>query len=236
MSEKLFKEILWESLKCEYAEFDNASDHRFSLKHRLAMKRIFAKFERNVQKQRKERNVENTLTVEYKPSLNFRQRIIVALLIVILMSFLVGWVVVFVSEKFHGMVYQDNTLLTAIDYENCPKTIEYKYTIASVPEDFEMIETNSSPIDVYTRYKNKHTNQIITLYQCVKTDFSPHYNTEYYQFEEVSVNDKNVLCVDFGDESSDHTLVVWDNGDYIIEIIAHLDKSETLKLSNIAKV
>lgn len=53
MSESAFREILGEAIKSELAEFDNVPVHKFSLKHRLAMKRIFAKFERNASKMKK---------------------------------------------------------------------------------------------------------------------------------------------------------------------------------------
>ena len=47
MNESVFRELLGESLKREYAEFDKVPEHKFSLKHRRAMKRIFIKYERN---------------------------------------------------------------------------------------------------------------------------------------------------------------------------------------------
>ena len=50
MCENVFKELLEEMIESELAEFDNAPEWKPSLKHRLAMKRIFARYERNVQK------------------------------------------------------------------------------------------------------------------------------------------------------------------------------------------
>ena len=101
MNESVFKEILGDALKCGLAEFDNALKHKFSLKHRFAMKHIFAKFAPNASKLENEVKAETTVTVEYKPRLNIRQQILFITIIVILMSFLVGWVIVFVLEKFH---------------------------------------------------------------------------------------------------------------------------------------
>lgn len=235
MNESVFKEILGDALKCGLAEFDNAPEHKFSLKHRLEMKRIFAKYARNVRKLKKEVK-ENTATVEYKPRLNIRRRILLIAVIIILMTFLVGWVVVFVSDKFHGTVYHDNTHLFAVEVENCPQTIEHRYAPVSVPDGFEMIETDFSPIDVYTYYKNKQTGQEITLRQWVKSAFDPHYNTERHHFEEITVNGKSGLYIDFSEETYCHTLLVWDNEDYIIEIVADLNKSETYNLAKIYKL
>lgn len=231
MSESAFREILGEAIKSELAEFDNVPVHKFSLKHRLAMKRIFAKFERNASKMKKEAKAEEGQKVEYKPRVSLRQRLIVALLIFILLSFLVGWVVVFVSDKFHGTVYSDNTQLTAVDIENSPNKIEYKYVLAFVPDGFEMIETEYSSIDAYTRYKNKSTGQGITLRQWVKSEFKPHYNTEHHHFEEITINGNAGLYIDFSSAAYCQTLLVWDNEDYILEIVADLNKTDTENLA-----
>lgn len=234
MNESVFKGILGEALKCGLAEFDNAPEHKFSLKHCLAMKRIFAKFDRNVRKM-KETKEENTV-IEYAPRLNLRQRILFITIVIILMTFLVGWVAVFVSEKFHGTVYHDNTQLTAIDIEGSPTTIEYKYALVSIPDGFEMIDTDSSPMDAYTYYRNKQTGQGITIKQWVKEKFKPHYNTEYYHFEEVTVNGKAGLYIDFSEGTYNHTILVWDNEDYILEIAANLTKNETMNLVKLDKI
>lgn len=235
LNESAFKEVLGDALKCGLAEFDNAPEHKFSLKHRLAMKRIFAKFVRNVCKLKNETMAGNTVTVEYKPRLNFGKRILFFAIVIILMTFLVGWVVVFVSEKFHGTVYSDNTQLTAVDVKNCPKTIEYKYNIGFVPDGFEIIETDLTPNEAYTLYMNSATEQTITLRQLVKEEFQPHYNTEDHYFEEITVNGKKGLYIDFSEEKCSQSLLVWDNEDYILEIVANLNKDEVLNLAIINK-
>lgn len=235
MNESVFKEILGEALKRDLEKYDNAPDHKFSLKHRLAMKRIFAKYARNVRKLKKEEKIKEAATVEYKPRLNLKYRVITALLIIVLMSLLVGWVVVFTSEKFHGTVYHNNTQLTAVETKNSPTTIEYKYVFAFVPEGFELKKTGISPSNVYSFYSNPITGQEITLIQWVKANFDPHYNTEHHHFEELTINGKLGLYIDFSDTTNSNTLLVWDNEDYIIEIVADLDKTETLNLVNFNK-
>ncbi|MGN0679532.1 MAG: DUF4367 domain-containing protein [Oscillospiraceae bacterium] len=90
--------------------------------------------------------------------------------------------------------------------------------------------------NVYTLYMNSSTGQVITLKQLVKTHFSTHYNTEKNTFEEISINDKMGLYIDFSSDNRNNTVFIWDNGDYIIEISADLDKNSTLDLLNIAKL
>ncbi len=236
MNEDVFKDILAKAVDHEFAEFNNVPEHKFSLKHRIAMNRIFARYERNVRKLRESKAVSVPSAYEHKPRRSLKQRILIATVIVILMTFLAGWVVVFVSEKFHGTVYRDNTRLIAVDTENCPQTIEYRYALASVPDGFEFVETNSSPIHVYTQYKNELTGQGITLYQWVKSEYSSNLNTENYDLKEVDIGGKTGLYIDFSTGSYDHSFIVWDNGDYIIEIMADLDKEFLIKLSNLHKV
>lgn len=85
MNESVFREILGESLRREFAEFDNAPEHKFSFRHRLAMKRVFAKYEKNA------RGFSKIEFVETMPHYGLKQRIIFALVIIILMTLLTGW-------------------------------------------------------------------------------------------------------------------------------------------------
>ncbi len=236
MNEDVFTDILAKAVDYEFAEFNNVPEHKFSLRHRLAMKRIFARYERNARKLRETKTVKAQIISEHQTPLTLKQRLIIATVIVILMTFLVGWVVVFVSEKFHGTVYHDNTKLIAVDRENCLQTIEYKYALASVPDGFEVVETDSSPVIVYTRYKNELTGQTIVLHQTVKSVYSVHINTENHALKEVDIGGKPGLYIDFNTGSYGSSLVVWDNGDYIIEIHADLDKEILLGLSNLHKI
>lgn len=236
MSEEIFKSILEEMVMSEYAEIENEPDHKFSLKHRLAMKRIFARYERNVRKLRENEPAPTAQIVENKPRYRLSRKLFLATIVVILAAFLVGWVVVYVSTNFHGTVYHDHTELTPKKTMDCPQTIEYKYDLEYVPDGFEQISTVTSRTSAYTKYKNKTTNQTISLLQWVKTYYEPSINTEYYSLEEVDVNNVKGVCIDFSDDTRTQSLVVWDNGDYIIEIVADLDKESTINLSKINKI
>lgn len=236
MNEDIFKEILAKAVESEFAEFDNAPEHKFSLKHRLAMKWIFARYAKNVRKLRGNETAEVMQSDEYKPRYSLSRRLFLVMIVIILAMFLVGWVVVYVTENFHGTVFSDNTQLTAKNLKDCPQTIENRYALVFVPEGFELIETDSSPIDVYTLYMNKSTKQTITLRQWVKSGFDPHYNTEQQPFEEVCINGSIGLYVDLSDSEHKHSLAVWSSEYYVFEIGADLDKEHTINLCNLNKV
>ena len=84
MNENVFREILGESLRREFAKFDNAPRHRFSLRHRRAMRRIFADYEKRY-------CIARESLAETMPHYGLKQRIIFALVIIILMTLLTGW-------------------------------------------------------------------------------------------------------------------------------------------------
>ncbi|MCM1167790.1 MAG: DUF4367 domain-containing protein [Lachnospiraceae bacterium] len=240
MSEFILKDILLEVHEIECGISDEIPDFKPSLRHRIAMKRIFARFDKNMRKLRNTTSIAETPIIERRTRIySIKQRILIAMLIIILMTFLAGCisaVVKFISERFNGTVYEDNTQLFAVNLENCPQMIEYQYVLSNVPEGFELIKTISSPISVYTLYLNSSTGQYITLNQTVKTRFSPHYNTEKSKFEEIMINDTTGLFIDFSSDNRKHSVLIWDNEDYIIEISAVLDKNSTLSLLNIAKI
>lgn len=91
MNETVFGEILSEAVMLDCNAVDNVSEHKFSLKHRLAMKRIFTRFERNTSKIKHRENAKTLYEFENKPHLSLKQRVITAAILILLMAFLVGW-------------------------------------------------------------------------------------------------------------------------------------------------
>lgn len=99
-----------------------------------------------------------------------------------------------------------------------------------------MIKTDLSPIHSHTFYVNKQTNQSTTLRQWVKSDFERNYNTDNHLLEDIIINGCSGLCVDLSNDKHNRSFVVWDNGDYIIEILGDLAKEDIMSLSKINKI
>lgn len=240
MNDNILKDILLEVHKIECGIVDDLPDYKPSLRHCFAMKRIFARFDKNTRKIRYTRSTVEAPTIERRTRrYSIKQRILIATLIIILMAFLVGCasaIVKFISEHFNGTVYEDNTQLFVVNLDNCPQTIEYQYVLTNVPDGFELIETVSSTTNVSTLYLNSSTGQVITLEQWVKTHFTPHYNTEKNTFEKIKINNSEGLFIDLSDEKQNNSVLIWDNEDYIIEISADIDKSNAKNLLNITKI
>lgn len=232
MNENILEDIVAESYRREYEQYDNAPEHNFSIKHKLNMKRIFARYTRNVNKIKQIESKRHFEETAYSHSLSLRQKLFVAVLIIVLMTLLVGWVAVYISKDFHGTVYHDYTQIFPVDTDNCPQRIECRYELSEIPDGFELVETVSSPTIVSTKYKNKSTGATFAIVQNVKSHHDPNINTEHQKIEEIDINGNIGLCLDFSDEKHSSSLIVWDNGDYIIDIGGDLPKDA---LANLAK-
>ncbi len=108
MSENVLREIMLDVHKIECGVPDDLPNFKPSLRHRIAMKRIFARFERNARKLRNAETIQKpSITENRTRRYNLKQRILIATLIIILMTLLAGCVtavVKFVSEHFNGTV------------------------------------------------------------------------------------------------------------------------------------
>lgn len=235
MSEDILKRILQEIGDEEIAEYQKISAFKPSLRHKLAMKRIFARFKKNMRKAAVSDTFEPVLTVTNKHR-RLSTRLLIIIAAVVCAVLLTGFMIVYFSKAFHGTVFSDNTQIFAVDTENCLTTIEYKYYLPELPEGFEQVKQVTKSTDVDTIYKNEPLGLEIMFSQYTKNCFSPHYNTEHQKFEEIEINGHNGLCLDFSDNEHNHSLIVWDNEDYILEISGDLSKNDTIILAKTAEI
>lgn len=232
MNEDILKEISDDISAEELAELDSMPPFKPSLRHKLAMKRIFAKYEKNIRKAHAAAAPTTALSVLCKRSV---KKLVIIFAVIVCAATLTGAVVVYVSKNFHGNVYSDNTHLFAVNTEGCPTVIEHEYYLSEVPEGYEIIERISTRKSVHIQYENKATGHVISFAQYTKEAFKMHYNTEHQSFEDIEVNGHAGLCLDFSNEEHHHSLIVWDSGDYVLEIIGEISKSDILKLAKSAK-
>lgn len=234
MYDSLLDEVLTEYYEEELLRYSDAPEHKFSLKHRIAMKKIFKIYERNTEYLRPKPSLKPMST--HKERLNPRSALL--LVLIIFLGVLVGCTAAyFISQGFRGYVHSDNTEIFPIDTDNCPTVIEEKYCLSELPEGFEITDTDSSPFHEYAYYENKSTGQMISFSQEVKPDYGPvHLNTENHNVEEVDINGHNGLLIDFTEDERIHSSMLWDNGDYILELSADLPKNELIDLAKSAKV
>lgn len=232
MSESVLKSILEESARLEWVKYEHAQEHVFSKKHERKMKHVFKLFERNDCKLKP--------YIGSRPHYHFRftKRNIIVLLAVIFLAALAGCgVTYFTSKNFYGKVNADNTELFVINTENCPSTIEDKYYLPCLPDGYEVLGTDSTPFYEWISYENPATEQTLTFCQFAKVSFdSTHYDTENQKFQEININGHSGLCLDYSSQGYNYAVIVWDNGDYILELYGETSKNELYDLAKTAKV
>ena len=211
----------------EFANIEEVAP-RFSIKHKIAMRKIFRKFADNAY------NKSSTDQTEYVPSkpISIRKRLIIVAIIIVGMAILTGFVIMFFADGFKGTVYHDNTHLFAVNTEGCPTTIEKEYELSVLPKEYELCDTNVGNAMAQKVYKN-NTGETIIFTQYIKSEFNLHINTEEHKAVETTVNGRNAVYIDFNNKN---VIVVWDNNDYILEILGVFDKNDAIKLAELNEI
>lgn len=233
MSENIFKDILAEICEEEIAELNKLPPFKPSLRHKYAMMLIFSSFEKMTR--RAAAKPPRASSAHSRPS-RVSTRLVILIAVILCAALLAGFILVYVSKSFSGPVNEDNTQLFAINTENCPETIEYEYYLPELPEGFEMMYHSLSSFDVYTNYKNELTGKTIMLYQSTKNIYERHFNTEGYEFEDIEINNHEGVFIDRFDSEYTTFIIIWDNGDYILELIGNLPKNDLINLAKSAKI
>lgn len=211
------KEIMCEVYRQDFAEFDNPPRHYFSRRSRKKLNSIL--YPNALQP------VENSRRIA--PS----KRIIIALLIIILMA--VGITVgAAITNGFLRKEHSDNTELFTPATANCPKTIENVYYLPDIPEGYELHETVSDYLGVSSSYMNSNTGRCMVLFQSVKDGYRSHVDNEHESLEEVNINGHYGLYL----PDCDGGLIIWDNGDYILELSGDFNKDDLLNLAKSTKL
>lgn len=227
MSESIITSILEDIYSKELEDLDKLPNVKAPFRHRSAMKKIFCDFEKNTST-----NTEFHCNKHISP----RRKMILIIAVIICAAVLTGSADVY---SFHGVndtVYSDNTQLFAANTDNCTEFIENEYSISKLPQGFEKTVHNSSPFSASHIYENA-AGQTILFNQWAKSVFdSRHYNTEKYQLEDIEINGHCGLCLDTSNGKSEFAEIIWDTGDYILEISGNIAKNELIDLAKSAEV
>lgn len=234
MNENILKDISEEISAEELSELEQMPPFKPSLRHRFAMRRIFAEYEKNNSRQAHAAPAPSS--VEDGSRKITVKRLIIIFAAIACAALLTGAVTVYISKNFHGSVYSDNTRLFAVNTKNCPTVIEHEYYLSELPEGYELLDYDRDPMSVYKCYYDLSSKQIIIFTQYIKSEFEVHYNTEHHSFEEIEINGQYGLYLDLGDSECIHALAVWDNGEYILQIVGDLPKTDIINLAKSTKV
>ena len=96
---------------------------------------------------------------------------------------------------------------------------------------------SSTPFNETIIFENTKTDQTITFYQMVKNKFnSVHFNTENNELVELEINGHYGLYLERSRNNNNRSYIIWDNGNYILEIAGNLNKNDITKLAKSAKL
>lgn len=234
MNEITLDEILVAAYDIEFERYNNSPEHSFSNRHIRAMKRIFKTYEK---KSSQLTNKAIYKVQEQKSHIRWNRKSIAVVLVMILLAVLAGCaVIIYTLGGFNTEAHSDNTELFPIDYESGLEFIENEYYLSDLPKDFKEIGKDRNEYYVYHYYKNDKNGQTITFRQYVKKLYEGHANTELGKLEEIKINEKTGLCVDYTDSNFIGCTIVWDNGDNILEVMTNMPKQETLDLAKSANI
>lgn len=196
---------------------------KFSIKHRIKMKRAFNLY------QKKTPSLLMVSSNE-KRRMSLRKRVIIAVMVIVFMAIATGSIVVYITNSFRGTVYRDNTHLFAIDLNECPDIIEKEYSLSVVPEGYKLYEVVSDRSSMSTLFKNSNGDEL-SFMQTVKAKFNSHINTENNPIKEESINGCEAVYVEFDTDEVISSTVIWNNNKYILMLDGVFTKDELINLA-----
>lgn len=215
--------ILEEVCRLDFEEFGSPAAHRYSLRHRIRINKILSEYAKNARS--------NIIGVK---KIN-RRFVTAAVVIILLAAMAVTAVAALIINGFIQIEHSDNTQLFVENIENSPTTIEYLYYLPELPQGYEYWDGGVTITEACSIYLEEGTANTLLFTQIVKSEFIGHYNNEGYTVEAIEINGHNGIFIDYSNETQSSSCIVWDVGDYILQLEVLLPKNEAIKLAESAK-
>lgn len=217
-------DIFEEACKREFSEFDDSSQHKFSFSHKRRMKKIFKLYALN--KAQPE-------TAAKKPAKRLSAAFMLAAAVLGLTA-----VSITASGVYNGFAqkeYTHYTNLLSVDYESGPSSIEYIYE-PDLSADYEIVSRDINTVRCWTDIENHTTGKIISLEQSVKKEYAGHYDNNHSTYTTVYVSEIPALYIETEYKAENFGTLIWDNGDYILELSGYISQTELINLAESLKI
>ena len=134
-------------------------------------------------------------------------------------------------------------LFTVDSTENSPKTIETVYTVGGLPEELTRRRTNFNeertqafttyiPDRDTIRYGDRYVYDFIYFRQFTREAFSEVYlASDYVTYKELMFGESSAWFITYEHFYGDEAVLVWDAGDYILELSGNFDEEQALELA-----
>lgn len=205
----------------EFDKYKVGKNHFFSFRHRRRMKQLFSRLERK-----------NTESINTSPAPYKAKKLRPATLLIVFITSAVMAVSAagYAICNFVYIKYQDHTLVFLENPQNSPSEIECAYTLDTLPDGFREASRTDGLVVSSVRYENDNT--YISIEQIVRAEYRGYVNTEGYEMKEITIDDYPGFYI----ELERDTLLIWDNGDYILSLQSTSDINELLELAKNVKV
>ena len=219
MDKYSLKSILEQVCEDDFSEFSDPPRHKFRLKNRIRIRRILSDIKRN----------------SAAPAMprRFSRRLVTAMLVVILLAAMaITAAAILLLKGFIAKENKDNTQLFAENLAGAPTTIEEVYYIPELPEGYEYADAITETIYSCRLYFNEN-GYYINLDQFVKVKFDMHYDNNL--MTSIKVGEHDGVYIDHSTNDLVISRVIWDNGDYILQLEGMMPKDELIDLAESAK-
>lgn len=208
------------------------ANHRFSLRYRLRKRRMLREF------QRARADTAVSVNTASRPILHKRGLRGVCYTLAIaftaaMIMLVTGSTDEVVSESFWLKRYSDNTRLMTVNTEGSPEVIEELYYPQGFPSEYRLIQSDVfEHISAFYMYENVD-GDTATFTQYVKSCFDTHFDNEHDNpLEFMMINAREAYYW----HRDEYGILVWDQGDYILEAGGRFTKDELAELVLSAKI
>ncbi len=226
MADYTIEDVFEEVYRREFAEFDDLEslpDPHPSLRHKIRMNRIFKRFRKNTAKL-------------YAVHIRFSRRTVLAFLMIILLATISACAAIKIIGDFLYEVHEDNTQLRVADAGGAPEFIEDIYEITALPEGYVCTtETFIKIIHTYI-FTKESTGETLTLCQMAKPSYNGHYDNEGFILQDIKIDGQPAIFIDYSEDDTICGLLIWDNGEYIFELVGYYTKDELIDMAKSIKI
>lgn len=232
MPESLFTSIMEEWVDSKWESCADAPEFTTSKKHDRAMKRIFRRYERNAQR----------LTPSVQKLRKTTKRLLIVL-VMILLAMIAG------CYMAHTLYVEPDsesgiTKVSFVPVGGSPRYIKNEYYLPELPDGFEKKDKVyvlagshlDTTLKIDTIYENKQTGRGFNLRQEIRSSEPAFYDTRKHELLEVDINGHSGVFMDKSDGDHIEAYVLWDVGDYILQISGDLPKNDILNLAKSAEL
>lgn len=197
---------LQNDFNAELAVYESMPEHRFSLRFRRRMRKLLG----------------GGVPEWETKHIPLRKAVTLAIITVILLAFITGATLLIYKlwDKFQLHDVGEHTFLVALDIEGAPTTLEEKYRLGIDLSGYSENVLSDDEYEYWAEYHELNGNRVIGFSQSIKEQYQDEsfwLNTENAMVMPMEIMVNNCKGIFFQNYLGDME-IIWDCGDYIIQV------------------